>query len=303
MKFDLNQMFLAVGAGLAFGLILALKKSMSPLKLKDINYDGVDNAVSVTLENKSKDILYVRPSIRLIHFMGAEELRTENHSGIPMLPARAGVIKNHELLAESRDPVALESGKSLTFTYGIGPDKRLTAFDTLTIDSDYGLSPEMLNSKLHSVKPLIKTLMPDFIERNMTTNECLTFSGTSSSEPQENQIPSSISWSLPKKPVYAGEDVEDQELELEFIEGEEIELKPRHIVILKALESENAITSKELSKKIGRNRKSVHYDLQYLIKKNLVGRVKIGKTYKYYMYCLGERIVIGEDESDNSHNT
>jgi predicted transcriptional regulator len=88
----------------------------------------------------------------------------------------------------------------------------------------------------------------------------------------------------------------DEELEsglgLELVESQHVDLKPRHRKILDVLLGENTLSIKELSNKLERDQKSVATDLRFLLKNNLVDRVKIKGKYKYFSLRDGGQVVL-----------
>jgi hypothetical protein len=90
----------------------------------------------------------------------------------------------------------------------------------------------------------------------------------------------------------------DLDLGVEFVESQSVDLKPRHRKILDALLSESTVSIKELSSKLGRDQKSVATDLRYLLKNNLVDRVKIRGKYKYFsLRDEGQVVVLNSGEA------
>jgi hypothetical protein len=79
---------------------------------------------------------------------------------------------------------------------------------------------------------------------------------------------------------------------VELVEAPQVDLKPRHKNILDVLYKENTLTAKELSKKLERKEKAVSTDLRFLLKNNLVDRVKIARQYKYFSLRDDEQIVL-----------
>jgi hypothetical protein len=99
-------------------------------------------------------------------------------------------------------------------------------------------------------------------------------------------------------------EVEEADLEgapgLEFVDSPQIDLKPRHRRILDMLLSESTLSAKEISGRLGRDRKAVATDLRYLLRNNLIDRVKIRGSYKYFSLRDGDQVVIteGKDEEE-----
>ncbi|MBD3387726.1 MAG: hypothetical protein GF416_01645 [Candidatus Altiarchaeales archaeon] len=100
--------------------------------------------------------------------------------------------------------------------------------------------------------------------------------------------------------LFSGE-FEPSEYGVGMLDSNTIELKPRHRRILDILYEENTLSAKELAKRLERNEKPVSTDLRFLLKNNLVDRVKIGGKYKYFSLRDEEQVIIYDpgEESDN----
>jgi len=88
------------------------------------------------------------------------------------------------------------------------------------------------------------------------------------------------------------EDMESPEGGVELIGMGAADLKPRHKKILDVLLAESTLSVKELSMKLERDEKAVATDLRYLLKNNLVDRVKIKGRYKYFSLREDDRVLI-----------
>ncbi|MBM3308745.1 MAG: DeoR family transcriptional regulator [Candidatus Altiarchaeales archaeon] len=65
--------------------------------------------------------------------------------------------------------------------------------------------------------------------------------------------------------------------------GADVGLKPRHKEILGLLEHENNLTVKKISKLLSLQESTVVSDLNFLMKSELVGRVKVGNKFMYHL--------------------
>jgi predicted transcriptional regulator len=84
---------------------------------------------------------------------------------------------------------------------------------------------------------------------------------------------------------------------VELVESAHIDLKPRHRRILDVLVAESTLSAKELSSKLERDQKSVATDLRYLLKNNLVDRVKIRGEFKYFS-VKGEQVILYDSDGE-----
>lgn len=127
------------------------------------------------------------------------------------------------------------------------------------------------------------------VDDNHVCEECRDFLGASKALDRDR--PSEASHHM---------ESQEQEYELEVVETPKVDLKPRHRDILSALSQENTMSAKEVAKKVERGEKTVAADLRYLLKNNLVDRVKIGNKFKYF--ALGDEqqfIIRSEEETEN----
>jgi len=83
-----------------------------------------------------------------------------------------------------------------------------------------------------------------------------------------------------------------QEVGVEMIDNPPADLKPRHRKILDILYNENTVSIKELAGILGRGQKSVAEDMRFLLRNNLVDRVKIGGKYKYFSLRDSQQFIL-----------
>ncbi len=99
------------------------------------------------------------------------------------------------------------------------------------------------------------------------------------------------------------DDKECQEVGVELVEQPRVDLKPRHRQILDALDSENTMSTKELASTLDRGYKAVGSDLRYLLKNNLVDRVKIKGNYKYFSLSDDDQIILFDPNEPDLEST
>ncbi len=87
--------------------------------------------------------------------------------------------------------------------------------------------------------------------------------------------------------------------EVEVVLSEPVDLKPRHDSILDILHNENAVFAKDIAKKVGRKEKNISTDLRELMNIGLVDRVKIGRSYKYFILNDSDHVILHDKESSD----
>lgn len=67
------------------------------------------------------------------------------------------------------------------------------------------------------------------------------------------------------------------------VSGGDSSLKPRHAEIMSLLEHENNLTVRKISRLLSVNDSTVASDLKYLMERDMVGRVQVGRRYLYHL--------------------
>jgi hypothetical protein len=151
MKLDLTPVLAAFGIGLATYLILKLKRVNPDVVFKDVKYNRPKNEIHLVVENVSGRKVYVRPALRLVKLIHAEEWRLRNSgtSPIPLMSASAGsVIKGYDLIGEYALPIALEPNQTTIIKYPVMRDFGLKAYDNIRVDSPVGEDPRSLEGSV-----------------------------------------------------------------------------------------------------------------------------------------------------------
>ncbi len=161
MKIDFTPVAAAFGIGLATILLLRLRKTSPDVLFKDVRYNKLRNEIQLVVENVSGKTVYVRPALRLVKLLHADELRERSSNGpIPMMTASAGsVIKGYDLIGEYAVPVGVDANSQATITYPVMRDFGLKAYDNIRVDSPVGESPERLEG---SVCGTVRMNLSDF---------------------------------------------------------------------------------------------------------------------------------------------
>jgi predicted transcriptional regulator len=365
MKLDFTPVFLAFGIGLATYLVLRLKKVNSDVRFKDVRFDNIRNEIQLVVENVSEQRLYVKPALRLMRLMPADEWRakTSGNGSIPMMSASAGsVIKGYDLIGEYAVSVPVEPNSSSIITYPVMRDFGLKAYDNIKVDSPVGASPDRMNGNASgtvrmNLGGLFSDQYADELLEMFTDQLRLGAVEKPASEPQSLPAPAmlqdgcidhlqitsddisaaksefpihSLCYCCGKKqwlnwvvggshvcdeckdflgsktmvgahslsPAVMDDDMESAspDLGLELVESQSVDLKPRHKKLLDVLQLENTLSIKELSTKVGREMKAVANDLRYLLRNNLVDRVKIHGKFKYFSLRDSQQVVFNYDE-------
>jgi len=150
MKIDFTPVIAAFGLGLVTILILRLKRTSPDVVFKDVRYNKLRNEIHLVVENVSGRKIYVRPALRLVKLIHADELRERTSNGaIPMMTASAGsVIKGYDLIGEYAVPVSVDANSQATIIYPVMRDFGLKAYDNIRVDSPVGEYPDRLEGSI-----------------------------------------------------------------------------------------------------------------------------------------------------------
>ncbi|MFH1054804.1 MAG: hypothetical protein V1744_01785 [Candidatus Altiarchaeota archaeon] len=336
MKLDLTPVYLAFGIGLATYLVLRLKKVTPDVKFKDVKYDKLKNEIQLLVENISDDRIYVKPALRVVRLASADEWRQNkvNASQIPMMMASAGsVIKGYELVGEYADPVAVEPKMTAVIRYPVMRDFGLKAYDNIKVDSPIGNDPYNMNgSATGTVRMTLNELTSEELADLLSERETPDAKKAELTVAKSDFPVSALCYCCGKEQMLrwiAGGnhvcdgcknylvneaavsvnsiDAGDMEEEygpselnvgIELIDTQPVDLKPRHKKILNILGEENTASAKELANKLERGHKSVAEDLRYLLKNNLIDRVKISGKYKYFSVRESEQVILHNQDEE-----
>lgn len=315
MTINLIHLLMAIGIGYAIYAYLRLRAKSVKLKFSEVLYDPLTNEIQLHIENDCSGTMYVSPSIRLVRFQAIDELKdkaSSYDSNLPFMTASsASVIKGYDLIGETIDPIQLKGGEKTVLKYPLPEGMKLMVFDTLKIDSFIGSKND---GRIHSVTETLKLNLASNIltdsalgdlDQTSTIDGCIETAGLFQTPfdggimASETALDILSKYSGKRKPntiMESPDDDGDDSLQFELVNSPVIDLKPRHTKILDVLEDETTITAKDLAVALNRKETTVNSDLRFLMKEDLVDRVKIKNTYKYFI-VRGQKFIIHSVDS------